>query len=206
MKGLSTERSEIADDVLASLGEILIRSQFGGFGLWWAKTMFAVLSDGELYLRAQDELKSRFIKNGMMEFVYTKRGLPVKLSYYRVEVDIWQDKVLFRRLVLASLRQSVCQKSRQSVQKTRLRTLPNIGCTMERGLYRVGVTCVEQLFLLGAVEAFIRLKMRNKNLHNRALFDLAGAVTGCHQAVLPVPLRTELTIWLQNNAYRWDKK
>lgn len=91
MKGLLTERAAVACDVFSSLGAVTLRSQFGGFGVWLDKTMFGVVSDGELYLRAHDELKSRFLTYGMKAFIYTKRGIPVRLSYYRVEHSMWDD-------------------------------------------------------------------------------------------------------------------
>lgn len=46
----------------------------------------------------------------------------------------------------------------------------------------------------------------NANLHNRLLFDLAGAVRKCHEAALSYQVRATLDEWLKQNTYRWQKK
>ncbi len=40
------------------LGKITVRSQFGGYGLLANGIMFAVVSDGELYLRANNKIEN----------------------------------------------------------------------------------------------------------------------------------------------------
>lgn len=207
MKGLLTERAAVACDVFSSLGAVTLRSQFGGFGVWLDKTMFGVVSDGELYLRAHDELKSRFLTYGMKAFIYTKRGIPVRLSYYRVEHSMWDDPAFLQHLANASLEQAVMLKrSLRAAESTGLRSLPNINNMMERLLGKIGITSPEQLISIGETEAFVRLKKMNANLHNRLLFDLAGAVRKCHEAALSYQIRATLDEWLKQNTYRWQKK
>lgn len=206
MKGLFSNKADIAHEVFSSLGAVKLRSQFGGFGVWLDKTMFGVVSDGELYLRAHDELKSRFVTYGMKAFIYTKRGIPVRLSYYRVECNMWDDPSLLRHLAYASLQQSIELKSLKAAESDGLRTLPNINNMMERLLGKIGITSADQLISMGETEAFIRLKKLNANLHNRLLFDLAGAVRKCHESALSYQVRMTLDEWLKNNTYRWQKK
>ena len=56
MNGGSLRRIEQAKSCFAALGNIAIRSQFGGYGLLADGTMFAVITEGELYLRATESL------------------------------------------------------------------------------------------------------------------------------------------------------
>ncbi len=196
MKGLSSTKAEVATAVLESLGAIKFRSQFGGFGLWHGKNMFGVIADGELYLRANGELGQRFTRRGMSPFIYTKRGIPVRMGYYRVEEAIWNDCMLFRKLARASIRQSVQEKSLQARESVRLHMLPNISVSIARALYRIGITSAEQLAQLGAEEAFLRLKNDRAEISDQVLYDLAGAINGCHRAVLPESIRKALGRWL----------
>lgn len=198
MKGLSSTKAEIAAAVLSSLGMMRFRSQFGGFSVWHEQNMFGVIADDELYLRANGELRRCFARHGMAPFVYTKRGIPVKLGYYRVEEEIWQDHRLFRALARASIRQSAQEKALCAREAVRLHTLPNITVSMERWLYRIGITSVEQLKQAGAEKTFLLLKKIKQDLPNRVLFDLAGAINGYHQAVLPRHIRHALGEWLRD--------
>lgn len=197
MKGLSSVKAEIASAVLESLGVIKFRSQFGGFGIWHGTNMFGVIADGELYLRANGELRQKFARRGMSPLIYTKRGIPVRLGYYRIEDEIWNDYALFRKLARASMRQSVLEKTTQAREDLRLHALPNISVSMARWLHRIGITSAEQLIQTGAEQAFLLLKNYRKELPDQVLYDLAGAISGCHRAVLPESVRTALGLWLR---------
>lgn len=84
MKIMSEKRIAQAQVRFGFLGQITIRSQFGGYGLLVNSIMFAVVSEGELYLRANDNIEDLFRASGMANLVYAKRGLPVLLRYYRL--------------------------------------------------------------------------------------------------------------------------
>lgn len=138
--------------------------------------------------------------------IYTKRGHPVQLEYYRIEEHIWQDKALFYRLAIDSLNQTISLQARKACEPTRLYSLPNISINIERKLYRLGIKNIECLQEMGAIKAFILLKNDNHNLKDGVLFDLEGAIRGCHKAVLPSEIKQELICWLKNNAHLWYKK
>lgn len=59
MKRMSTSRIAQAKNCFAALGAITTRSQFGGYGLLAEGVMFAVIAEGELYLRATASMEPR---------------------------------------------------------------------------------------------------------------------------------------------------
>ena len=77
-------------ELFASLGNIRARSQFGGYSLSANRVMFALVSDGELYLRASHETEEYFCEQGMERLIYRKRGMAVLLRYFKVSKAQWE--------------------------------------------------------------------------------------------------------------------
>ncbi len=48
---------------LAALGNITVRSQFGGYSLAVEKVVFALITEGELYLRASDTMAATSVNS-----------------------------------------------------------------------------------------------------------------------------------------------
>lgn len=46
MKGLQGEKHRVAESLFAALGRVLLRSQFGGQGVWCDGVMFALIAEG----------------------------------------------------------------------------------------------------------------------------------------------------------------
>ncbi|CAK9884621.1 MAG: Protein Sxy [Candidatus Erwinia impunctatus] len=76
---------------LAPLGHIDCRSQFGGYSLSVDKVVFALISEGELYLRACEEAKQYLVERQMEPLLFDKKGIPVILDYYLVDETLWQQ-------------------------------------------------------------------------------------------------------------------
>lgn len=92
MKRMSTRRIAQAKNCFAALGAITTRSQFGGYGLLAEGVMFAVIAEGELYLRATASMEPAFRARGMVNMVYSKRGVPITLRYYWVDESLWRER------------------------------------------------------------------------------------------------------------------
>ncbi len=73
---------------------ITYRSQFGGYALLVDGIMFALVSDGELYLRTNDQIENVFQTRKMSNLVYLKRGMPILLRYYFVDLILWKNQNL----------------------------------------------------------------------------------------------------------------
>jgi DNA transformation protein len=63
MKKISYERIYKSQEYLSPLGEIHHRALFGGYTLAVDDAVFAMVSDGELYLRACEESAKYCVKN-----------------------------------------------------------------------------------------------------------------------------------------------
>lgn len=85
MKKISYERIYKSQEYLSPLGEIHHRALFGGYTLAVDDAVFAMVSDGELYLRACEESAKYCVKNASSFLTLMKRGRPVLLNYYRVD-------------------------------------------------------------------------------------------------------------------------
>ncbi|MCH7865714.1 MAG: TfoX/Sxy family protein [Proteobacteria bacterium] len=81
---VSTEFLEFLVDQLGPLGPIRSKRMFGGAGLFMDGTMFGLVVDDGLYLKADDENRPDFEAQGLGPFTYEKKNRkePVKLSYF----------------------------------------------------------------------------------------------------------------------------
>lgn len=68
MKKISYERIYKSQEYLSPLGEIHHRALFGGYTLAVDDAVFAMVSDGELYLRACEESAKYCVKNASSFF------------------------------------------------------------------------------------------------------------------------------------------
>ncbi len=78
--------------------------------------------------------------------------------------------------------------------------LKNIGPTLSHYLYQIGVETPEQLFELGAKEAFLRmhrLKILPCSFNSQYLFALEGAIRGCRDSELPKKIKEECRNWIE---------
>jgi len=190
---------------LAQLGEVQSRTQFGGYCLAVEKTVFAVVAQGELYLRACEEVQSYIVERKMTPLSLSKRGVPVELNYYRVDGALWSDGeqlVAISQLCL----QGAKQQQRERQNNRRLKDLPNMGIRMEMLLRQVGISTIEMLVQQGAKRSWLLLRNNNKNLGLTVLFALQGAIVGRHYAALPQEMKEELRLWFNYNTQRESKK
>jgi DNA transformation protein and related proteins len=70
-------------DLLSLVGEVQARAMFGGHGLYARGVMFALVADDELFLKADDTGRPRFLEAGCTPFVYESPKGPMEMSYYR---------------------------------------------------------------------------------------------------------------------------
>ncbi|CDG21802.1 Protein sxy [Xenorhabdus poinarii G6] len=189
---------------VSSLGRLKKKSQFGGIGLLIDGILFAISSDGELYLRGNSHAEVLFKARGMEKFIYSKRGIPVLLRYYRVNESLWQDQKQLFEYVNLAYQYAMKEMLDRLKMPPRLKDLPNLGIALERQLWKVGISKVEELRILGAKVAYLKLQQHRKKSNVNVLLALAGAIEGCHVAVLPENIRDELINWhselVQQNA------
>lgn len=194
MKKISYERIYKSQEYLSPLGEIHHRALFGGYTLAVDDAVFAMVSDGELYLRACEESATYCVKHPSSFLTLVKRGRPVLLNYYRVDEGLWQDRQ--KLLQLSTYALDAARKERNlRYQRNRLKDLPNLTFQIEVLLYEAGITNEETLRELGAKTSWLKIRSKNRALSIKVLFALEGAIEGMHEAALPANIRRELTEW-----------
>jgi DNA transformation protein len=64
---------------------------FGGFGIFHQGLMFALIADGNLYLKADDDNRDRFETRGCEKFSYYRQDRKYQLSYYSAPEALFED-------------------------------------------------------------------------------------------------------------------
>jgi DNA transformation protein len=83
---------DLLQDQLRGMGPVSVRRLFGGAGLYAAGTMFALVSDETLYLKADETTRADFEAEGMQPFSYaTKDGRNTLMSYWRAPERLFDD-------------------------------------------------------------------------------------------------------------------
>ena len=79
------------DEVFTLFGPVHARKMFGGYGIYRDKLMFALVAEGELFLKADERSRVAFIELGLPAFEYRKNDRPIKMSYYLAPEAIFDD-------------------------------------------------------------------------------------------------------------------
>lgn len=181
--------------LLTTLGKVKSRSMFGGFGIFIDDTMFALVVNDQLHLRADDKSVKQFKSLGLEPYVYAKRGFPVITKYFALPNEYWEDTTHILSLAASALDLAKKDKAAQEAKAPdRIKDLPNMRLATERMLKKAGIAEVEQLKNAGAVEAFKAIKLAHPDLHPNLelLWALEGAISGTHWSVVSIQRRDEL--------------
>ncbi len=90
-------------DLLRPLGGVSARAMFGGYGLYRDGTIFALIADDTLYLKAGPRLRGEFEALRLAQFRPLSRGRPLPMPYYEVPPDMFEDSDALRDLARRSL-------------------------------------------------------------------------------------------------------
>ncbi|CAH0540546.1 TfoX/Sxy family DNA transformation protein [Vibrio marisflavi] len=176
------------------LGRIKSRSMFGGYGIFVDDTMFALIANDKLHIRADDKALRNFKDRGYEPYVYTKKGLPVVTKYFALPDDWEKDSQQTFECAKQAWFSAKKEKVSQSVGRTaRLKDLPNLRLATERMLKKAGIESVEALEQRGSVEAFKAIKQsHSSDVSLDLLWALEGAIQGKHWSVIPQARKEEL--------------
>ncbi len=179
---------------LSPLGDIQCRALFGGYSLYIDDTVFAMVANGQLYLRACEQNEGYFLQKQLPTLSFSRRGRQIALKYYLVGEALWREPVQLLALSWQALNGARQEKIARSVI-TRLKDLPNLTSGLESMLWVVGIRNVEALQVMGAKASWLKLRSINKEIGVKVLLALAGAIYGLHEAALPLQMRQELMEW-----------
>ncbi|WP_292972507.1 TfoX/Sxy family DNA transformation protein [Pantoea sp. UBA4549] len=197
-------RNEVVEqsiDALSILGDIESRTQFGGYALAIERVVFAYIDDDTLYLRASEALRLYAVQRPLEPLVYRKRGIPVTLSYFKVDQHLWQDRGQLIRLSASSLQAAQAEAAAKNVS-LRLKDLPNLSLRMELMLHKAGISSVQSLQEMGSRQSWLKLRSVNKHVGLKTQLALEGAISGHHQAALPAEVKEALSSWYQERLRR----
>lgn len=188
-------------DALSVLGDIESRTQFGGYALAIERVVFAYIDNNTLYLRASEALRLYAVQRPLEPLVYRKRGIPVTLSYFKIDQQLWQDRRQLIRLSASSLQAAQADAAVKNIS-LRLKDLPNLSLRMELMLHKAGISSVESLQEMGSRQSWLKLRSVNKHVGLKTLLALEGAISGHHQAALPADVKEALSSWYQERLRR----
>lgn len=170
------------------------RSMFGGFGIFAGETMFALVVNDKLHLRANAENEAEFKQAGLTPYVYKKRGFPVVTKHYAIPEEWWAEPE--KILCQAKRSFSAAKEDKETKSNSgpnRIKDLPNLRLANERMLKKAGITSVDELFEAGALNAYKALQETHQDTVSiELLWALEGAVSGQHWSVITQQRRSEL--------------
>jgi DNA transformation protein len=110
-------------DLVGLLGSVEARAMFGGHGLYAEGVMFALLDDGELFLKSDAETRERFVAAGCRQWTYVHKKVRMeKTGYFRPPDEAHEDPeamLPWARLALGSALRARAAKSRKPRRTTR---------------------------------------------------------------------------------------
>ncbi|WP_428772820.1 TfoX/Sxy family DNA transformation protein [Vibrio sp.] len=176
------------------LGRIKSRSMFGGFGIFADETMFALVVQDKLHIRADSQSTKEFKLKGLEPYVYKKRGFPVVTKYFAMpdwDLNPSHTIEVAKNALSAAKRE---KDSQANAKPDRLKDLPNLRLATERMLKKAGIETVDQLEQRGSLEAFKAIQQTHSaEVSLELLWALEGAISGTHWSVIPQSRREELS-------------
>ena len=81
-------------EMLQPLGEIRVRSMFGGWGLYANELFFAIIAEETLYFKVDDVNCPEFEERGLKPFRYDRNEDVATLRYYPPPAEALDDREL----------------------------------------------------------------------------------------------------------------
>ena len=96
-------------ELFSVFGPVTVRRMFGGAGIYADGTMFALVADGAIYLKAGTNNAAMFEREGLAPFTYARRkGEGIVMSYRRMPDRLYDDPdelAVWARAALAAAHQ-----------------------------------------------------------------------------------------------------
>jgi DNA transformation protein len=79
-------------ELFSAFGPVSVRRMFGGAGIYADGTMFALVADGAIYLKAAETNAAMFDREGLAPFTYARgKGEGIVMSYRRMPDRLYDD-------------------------------------------------------------------------------------------------------------------
>jgi len=104
-------------ELFSALGEPSVRRMFGGAGVYVDGLMCAILDDGLVFLKVDDQTRPEFEAAGLQPFTYEiKDGETAVMSYYALDETAYDDPEVFQRwagLAVDAARRAAAKKAKR---------------------------------------------------------------------------------------------
>jgi DNA transformation protein len=117
---VSPEYRAYLEDLFQPIEGATFRGMFGGLGVFYDGTMFAIVAYERLYFKVDAETKLQFAEAGSEPFVYEGKGKAIEMSYWTAPDDALDDLELFQawaRLGIETARRAASAKPKKKPRK-----------------------------------------------------------------------------------------
>lgn len=108
-------------ELLEPLGRVTTRGMFGGHGVYVDGLFIAIMIDGRLYLKVDEETKAAFTAAGSEPFVYEGQKKPIEMSYWNAPEEALdspdQMRPWAKMAIEAALRKPAVKAAKKSAKK-----------------------------------------------------------------------------------------
>jgi DNA transformation protein and related proteins len=102
-------------ELFAAFGPVTVRRMFGGAGVFAEGMMLALIADGVIYLKADEQTVPAFEREGLRPFTYMRRGAEAAvMSYWRMPERLYDDPE-----ELATWARAALETARRAAVRTR---------------------------------------------------------------------------------------
>lgn len=100
-------------DLLGDVPGVTSRTMFGGYGIYERGIIFAIIADGRLYFKVDEESRSDYESAGSKPFTYVMHGKkPLAMSYWELPEEVMEDREELARWVTKAVRASAMRKKK----------------------------------------------------------------------------------------------
>jgi DNA transformation protein len=106
--------SERIVELFSDFGRVSVRRMFGGAGIFADGLMIGLVSNGDIFLKADDESSPTFEREGLKPFTYGAKRKRVVMPYWRMPERLLDDPdelAQWARAALGAARRSAAKKS-----------------------------------------------------------------------------------------------
>lgn len=102
-KPVDDYKEYIVEDVCAGIPDVSAKRMFGGWGLYQAGSIFAIITgDDEVCFKADAALAKIYKAAGATQFIYEGHKKPVAMPYWRVPESVLEDRETIAQWVMDS--------------------------------------------------------------------------------------------------------
>jgi DNA transformation protein len=115
---------EAIRELFSSYRNVSVRRMFGGHGVFADGLMFALESDGELYLKADDLTIPKLAAENSEPFVYKAKSREIALSYWKLPERLYDEPDEFAQFARDAFGAAVRASGAKRKAKTKMAPKP----------------------------------------------------------------------------------